>query len=1034
MLPLGSYGIYLSVNGKDCPKFTFVSIVPPISSSPSLLASTGASLIKILAPSEGETYHPGKLHIYLALHSSVRTFCIQLSHSSAFWCFPSDCEQPLLFENIETNSHILRVWSKDDVTTNDVVVFDVEPLGHAPFVHIVTPTPHQVMHVDSVWLKFQQRPSSLVNGTLLCINIDESKEVCGLDVEQPHQLSNVVEGEHQVCAWILDLDLKDNSGVEESARQESVVCHSFRVVTGVAAGGAGGAGGSGKKQDEVDEVETKIDTTTAATTSSIKTATVLINDGTHGSYTIIVLACSRPQHVKQLWASLLHANYGDHVVRLRIIVDQPSKESNKYLEYQQVVEWAKKDVIQGWFHGPVEIILRPSNYGLKRNMMESWNITDSSSSSSSSSSTKDRLLFLEDDVVVSKFFFEYLLMTELHLGSIVENFSLNSRGIAGISLYRPQWNEISWSSFTPPTDSQNFIQLPCSWGAMYYGDVWISFLQWYKSNQKNLNNSLPQIPRSTTREWNSKTSWKLYMLRYMMEKGLYMSYPNDASYSTTTSPPGTNIQNSKSLTSLFHVILSTSLTDNTTSTTRWFDHEHRCRAGSCAASKSNHVVSKKEALSLHAATRRETSMSCDGDGDAAQCQFNNVGFSAKDNTLLYFRSSHKINDEATPFLPSSYRHRCCLEDLPTFQIQHRPLFLQCAATNTIQTITLMVGGLFPQYGHFLHDVILSLFGAMEALEAGMTNEAKTLEIQNIRSKRNVQIILTNQNMTSADLAAHPLLDLLHQVVSRHQVWLLKDFVRKRRISTFCFQTLIFGTSLNTNLYKLVNPTAVRKFSQQVHMNYGSTLGTANQAKPATRPRLHLVQRRTSRKIINFNQVLLKSKQFFERVTVGDFQSPTFAQQYKEFQDIDTLCAVHGTALLNALFLPRRAVVIHLMPWGTHKWMGKNTRQAARIYKERTLLVITNDNPKSSLYTASVEENGIQLVGSKLADMQHQLSLHPDVLWEGSWMNGFSFFLNVAGVEIDLIKLEVALRAASRKFQPKVSTRDIDKTGNVSINY
>ena len=111
-------------------------------------------------------------------------------------------------------------------------------------------------------------------------------------------------------------------------------------------------------------------------------------------------------------------------------------------------------------------------------------------------------------------------------------------------------------------------------------------------------------------------------------------------------------------------------------------------------------------------------------------------------------------------------------------------------------------------------------------------------------------------------------------------------------------------------------------------------------------------------------------------------------------------------------------MIHLMPWGTHKWMGKNTRQAARIYRERTLLVITNNNPKSSLYTASVEENGIQLVGSKLADMQHQLSLHPDVLWEGSWMNGFSFFLNVAGVEIDLIKFEVALRAASRKFQPE----------------
>ena len=60
-----------------------------------------------------------------------------------------------------------------------------------------------------------------------------------------------------------------------------------------------------------------------------------------------------------------------------------------------------------------------------------------------------------------------------------------------------------------------------------------------------------------------------------------------------------------------------------------------------------------------------------------------------------------------------------------------------------------------------------------------------------------------------------------------------------------------------------------------------------------------------------------------------------------------LCAVHGTALLNALFLHAKAVIIHLMPYGTIGRMGTNTKNAALIWKERTLLILSSEDPKSS---------------------------------------------------------------------------------------
>ena len=151
----------------------------------------------------------------------------------------------------------------------------------------------------------------------------------------------------------------------------------------------------------------------------------------------------------------------------------------------------------------------------------------------------------------------------------------------------------------------------------------------------------------------------------------------------------------------------------------------------------------------------------------------------------------------------------------------------------------------------------------------------------------------------------------------------------------------------------------------------------------------------------------------QAVTYGDIQG-TFAEQYAAFQNMDVLCAVHGTALLNALFLPQEAVVVMVMPYGTRGWMGRNMKRAAGLYEERTVLVLEQKSSQSSLYNVNlVDDKGQALVGEALTKNLMELVQDPDKVWEKNWMHGFALFVNVEGVYVEIEALAVLLREGFR---------------------
>ncbi|KAJ3685204.1 hypothetical protein LUZ61_014368 [Rhynchospora tenuis] len=89
----------------------------------------------------------------------------------------------------------------------------------------------------------------------------------------------------------------------------------------------------------------------------------------------------------------------------------------------------------------------------------------------------------------------------------------------------------------------------------------------------------------------------------------------------------------------------------------------------------------------------------------------------------------------------------------------------------------------------------------------------------------------------------------------------------------------------------------------------------HEKSPLKRPRLLLISRKWSRKILNVNEtVTIASDLGFEVIVMdgGDVPLDKFAQIVNS---CDLIVGVHGAALSHMVFLPQNAVVIQIIPWG-----------------------------------------------------------------------------------------------------------------------
>ena len=285
---------------------------------------------------------------------------------------------------------------------------------------------------------------------------------------------------------------------------------------------------------------------------------------------VIITNAATPQRfqsLKRLVTSLLEADYSrlpkpTNFLTLRINMDVDTMP--EAVDYLMALEWP---------YGPKTINHRMASAGLIAAVAESW----------FPSTDNEAGLLLEDDTEVSPLYFEWIHNAIMAATASEEDYDPR---LAGISLYTPRRVEVHKSGkykFDPSrlmnqiaedSTSPYLHQLPCSWGALYFGEHWKIFSQYMASrirqekerehqveSIRNVNEtSLGAVvnymglrgdsrelsvkpPLSSTPGWTS--SWKKFMIEIMYVHGWYMlypSFPDQVSFSTNHLEIGEHIQ------------------------------------------------------------------------------------------------------------------------------------------------------------------------------------------------------------------------------------------------------------------------------------------------------------------------------------------------------------------------------------------------------------------------------------------------------------------------------------------------------------
>ncbi|KQJ94584.1 uncharacterized protein LOC100825423 [Brachypodium distachyon] len=93
-------------------------------------------------------------------------------------------------------------------------------------------------------------------------------------------------------------------------------------------------------------------------------------------------------------------------------------------------------------------------------------------------------------------------------------------------------------------------------------------------------------------------------------------------------------------------------------------------------------------------------------------------------------------------------------------------------------------------------------------------------------------------------------------------------------------------------------------------------------EPGMRPRMLIISRSGTRKLLNLDEVAAEASELGFNVTVAEAGAdvPAFAALVNS---ADVLLAVHGAGLTNQIFLPTDAVVLQIVPWGNMDWQATN---------------------------------------------------------------------------------------------------------------
>ncbi|KAG0024603.1 hypothetical protein BGZ80_000904 [Entomortierella chlamydospora] len=268
---------------------------------------------------------------------------------------------------------------------------------------------------------------------------------------------------------------------------------------------------------------------------------------------LVVITNNRPGSCIRLLRSLSHAYYLNDKVSLTLNMDAEADR----VTVQMVGSFQ-------WEFGEKFMRHRVRRGGLMLAVVEAWY----------PQGNDEYAVLLEDDVEVSPLFYVWIKYNILKYRYSSDN-SLYQR-MFGVSMYSQKFVETHLAGRAPFNPEDIFIetpeydlrtpfllQLPCSWGAVYFPEHWREFheyvadrlldIEWNKTSLQSV-----QIPNSRTNRWSN--SWKKLFIEMIYMRGYVMLYPNFfnfTSFSTNHLEWGTHTKQQRNSAGTFLVPLMT---------------------------------------------------------------------------------------------------------------------------------------------------------------------------------------------------------------------------------------------------------------------------------------------------------------------------------------------------------------------------------------------------------------------------------------------------------------------------------------------
>uniref|UniRef100_A0A7N0UW22 Glycosyltransferase 61 catalytic domain-containing protein n=1 Tax=Kalanchoe fedtschenkoi TaxID=63787 RepID=A0A7N0UW22_KALFE len=224
---------------------------------------------------------------------------------------------------------------------------------------------------------------------------------------------------------------------------------------------------------------------------------------------------------------------------------------------------------------------------------------------------------------------------------------------------------------------------------------------------------------------------------------------------------------------------------------------------------------------------------------------------------------------------------------------------ECSVTHTVPAIVFSNSGYSGNHFHDFTDTLIPLFLGAKKFQG------------------EVKFLVTNYRLSW--------LNKYRKILKKLSKYEIIDI--DKEVSTHCFPNVILGLTSQKELD--VDPSMPPYSSQQdftrfVRDAYSLPRSAAidlSKDQGSRKPRLMIISRKATRRLINIGRVVKMAKRVGYKVVVAEGNnSANLAKFAESVNSCDVLLGVHGAGLTNMVFLPRNAVLVQIVPLGL-EWLS-----------------------------------------------------------------------------------------------------------------